>query len=139
MKTTFSRSPLSCLFAGLIITLSLLASFAQEPAPSAPPESDFTIREEMIPMRDGVRLYTLIFSPKDPAAPLPVILLRTPYNAEMTAGNRSASSLDTVLGTRFMGPDYIYVFQDIRGRFKSEGDYFMYRAPRGPFNKTTLH
>jgi putative CocE/NonD family hydrolase len=137
MKTTFSRSPLSCLFAGLIIMLSLLASFAQESTLSAPPESDFTIREEMIPMRDGVRLYTLIFSPKDTAIPLPVILLRTPYNAEMTAGNQSASSLDTVLGTRFMGPDYIYVFQDIRGRFKSEGDYFMYRAPRGPFNKTT--
>ncbi len=87
-------------------------------------------------MRDGVGLYTLIISPKDPAAPLAVILLRTPYYADRTAGNRSASSLETMLGTRFMGPDYIYVFQDIRGRFRSEGDYFMYRAPIGPFNKT---
>ncbi len=41
-----------------------------------------------------------------------------------------------MLGTRYMGPDYIYVYQDIRGRFKSEGDYYMYRAPIGPFNKT---
>ena len=90
----------------------------------------------MIPMRDGIRLYTLILSPEDATLPLPVILLRTPYNAKRTAGNLSVSSLRAVLGTRYMGPDYIYVFQDIRGRYKSEGDYFMYRAPRGPFNQT---
>jgi len=102
-----------------------------------PAETDFSIREEMIPMRDGVGLYTLILSPKDAATPLPVILLRTPYNAKMTVGNLAVSSLEEALGTRYMGSDYIYVFQDIRGRFKSEGDYFMYRAPRGPFNTTT--
>ncbi|MEA3460310.1 MAG: CocE/NonD family hydrolase, partial [Bacteroidota bacterium] len=121
----------------MLALLFVLKAPAQEPILEAPAKTAFTVREEMIPMRDGVRLYTLILEPANPSGPLPVILLRTPYNAERTAGNLSTSSLEALLGTRFMGPDYIYVFQDIRGRFKSEGDYFMYRAPRGPFNTTT--
>ena len=60
-------------------------------------------------MRDGVRLYTLILAPRDTAIPMPVLLLRTPYNAKRTAGNLSANSLQAVLGTRYMGSDYIYV------------------------------
>jgi len=115
---------------------SLSGTRAQQPVIEAPSKTAFTVREEMIPMRDGVKLYTLIISPEEAAAPLPVLLLRTPYNAGPTAGDLSASSLEALIGTRYMGPDYIYVFQDIRGRFKSEGDYFMYRAPRGPFNRT---
>ena len=121
----------------LLALLFVLEAPAQQKVTESNPEADFTIREEMIPMRDGVRLYTLILTPAEPAEKLPVILLRTPYNAKYTPGDLSASSLEAVLGPRFMGPDYIYVFQDIRGRFKSEGDYFMYRAPRGPFNSTT--
>ena len=121
----------------LLALLFVLEAPAQQKVTESNPEADFTVREEMIPMRDGVRLYTLILAPAEPAGQLPVILLRTPYNAKYTPGDLSASSLEAVLGTRFMGPDYIYVFQDIRGRFKSEGDYFMYRAPRGPFNSTT--
>jgi len=121
----------------LLITLLFAAELpAQQAIGDTLPEPDFIVREQMIPMRDGVRLYTLIISPKDTTESLPVLLLRTPYNAERTAGNLSASSLEALIGTRYMGPDYIYVFQDIRGRFKSEGDYFMYRAPIGPFNQT---
>jgi len=121
----------------LITTLSTLLELpAREPSADTLAETDFTIREEMIPMRDGIRLYTLILSPKDTSVPLPVLLLRTPYNAERSAGNLAVSSLQAALGARYMGPDYLYVFQDIRGRFNSEGDYFMYRAPRGPFNQT---
>ena len=109
---------------------------AQQTTTDSQTEADFTVREEMVPMRDGTRLYTVILSPKDMSSPLPVILQRTPYNADRNSGNSTASSLESRLGTHFIGPDYIYVFQDIRGRFKSEGDYFMYRAPRGPFNST---
>ncbi len=136
MKTSLSRSRHLRFFIILIALPFLSGTLALGQGTEITNEPDFTLREEMVPMRDGVALYTLILSPKDQAAPLPVILLRTPYYADRTAGNRSASSLETMLGTRFMGPDYIYVFQDIRGRFRSEGDYFMYRAPIGPFNKT---
>jgi len=128
----------------LLALLFVLQTPAQQPDPQpnpqtdsqSPPEPDFALREEMIPMRDGVRLYTLIIAPKDISGEFPLIMLRTPYNAKHSSGNLSAYSLKAVLGSRFMGPDYIYVFQDIRGRFESEGEYFMYRAPRGPFNTT---
>jgi len=116
--------------------LSLAQLQARQTTSNTLAEPDFTVREEMIPMRDGTRLYTLILSPKDAAVPLPVLLLRTPYNASWRLLNPDVSSLKELLGTQFMGQNYIYVFQDIRGRFKSEGDYFMYRAPRGPFNQT---
>ncbi len=87
-------------------------------------------------MRDGVKLYTLILTPKQDTGPLPVILKRTPYDASGALGDRVTSRLDVKLESEFLGHDYIYVFQDIRGRFKSEGDYFMYRAPLGAFNNT---
>ena len=97
---------------------------------------DFEIREELVSMRDGVRLYTVILSPKNSAKPLPIILERTPYDATRIIGDRPTSRLEVTLGNQFMGNDYVYVIQDIRGRFKSAGDYAMYRAPRGTFNQT---
>ena len=100
------------------------------------PHDDFVVTEEMVEMRDGVKLYTLILTPKESAAALPVILKRTPYDASGALGGRVSARLDVKLGNQFLGHDYIYVFQDIRGRFSSEGDYFMYRAPKGAFNKT---
>jgi putative CocE/NonD family hydrolase len=96
----------------------------------------FVVREEMVPMRDGVKLYTLIISPKGSTGELPIILRRTPYDATAVLRGHVSSRLDVSIGYEFLGDDYIYVVQDIRGRFKSEGDYFMYRAPRGAFNNT---
>ncbi|GAI56529.1 unnamed protein product, partial [marine sediment metagenome] len=124
------------LFIILLALPFLLGTHALGQVTETADEPDFTVREEMVPMRDGVGLYTLIISPKNPVAPLPVLLSRTPYNATRSSGNLSASSLKAMLGTRFMGQDYIYVFQDIRGRFNSEGEYIMYRPPIGPFNRT---
>ena len=97
---------------------------------------DFEIREEMVPMRDGIRLYTVILTPKNSTEPLPIIFERTPYDATRIIGDRPTSRLGVTLGDQFMGNDYVYVIQDIRGRFKSAGDYAMYRAPRGIFNQT---
>jgi putative CocE/NonD family hydrolase len=97
---------------------------------------DFGIREEMVPMRDGVRLYTIILTPKKTTEPLPIILERTPYDATRIMGDRATTRLGITLGNQFMGNDYIYVVQDIRGRFKSEGTFQMFRAPRGKFNST---
>jgi putative CocE/NonD family hydrolase len=91
----------------------------------AKPARDFERIAVMIPMRDGVRLNTEIFVPKDAKEPLPFIFLRTPYGI---AGGKA----------RIQGPylsdladdAYIFVFQDIRGRFQSEGTFAMIRAPR---------
>ncbi|MCK5104382.1 MAG: CocE/NonD family hydrolase, partial [Cyclobacteriaceae bacterium] len=110
-------------------------ALGQQPLREALPHDDFNIREEMISMRDGVKLYTIILSPKNTDKPLPILLERTPYNAANRLGGQT-SNMDVMLGNRLIGDGFIYVFQDIRGRFKSEGESLLYRVPRGDFNKT---
>jgi putative CocE/NonD family hydrolase len=130
-------------FIWILIPFILITSFslqvrvlAQNSVREAVPYDDFDIQEAMVPMRDGVRLYTLILTPKNSTKPLPILLERTPYDATQILGDFSTSRLTVMLGSKFLGNDYIYVVQDIRGRFNSEGDYAMYRVPRGDFNKT---
>jgi hypothetical protein len=104
---------------------------------------DFVQRDVMIPMRDGVKLFTVILVPKG-AKGAPILLTRTPYNAaEMTGRGHS-----THLGPLLQGYDnatdviveggYIRVIQDVRGKYKSEGDYVMNRPLHGPQNPTPV-
>jgi putative CocE/NonD family hydrolase len=99
---------------------------------------DFEKREVMIPMRDGVELRTFIVIPRG-AKNAPIILTRTPYNAsERTERIRSQHMLATLpQGDEvFVQDGYIRVFQDVRGKYGSEGEYFMTRPLRGPLNST---
>ncbi|MDH5248226.1 MAG: CocE/NonD family hydrolase [Cyclobacteriaceae bacterium] len=134
LKKLFFNAKVILFIIPVIMTMGI-PSFAQQPLRDAFPFDDFTIREEMIPMRDGVRLYTIILSPKNIKQALPMMLERTPYNAANTIGGPTAN-MDVVLGNKYIGDTFIYVFQDIRGRFKSEGENLLYRVPRGNFNKT---
>jgi putative CocE/NonD family hydrolase len=87
----------------------------------------FTRAEHMIPMRDGVRLYTQVFTPTQAAERLPILLSRTPYGtSDMTSEGLAGAVKELV------EDGYIIVFQDIRGRFKSEGKFIMLRQPRDP-------
>jgi hypothetical protein len=101
----------------------------------AHPRDDFTVREEMVPMRDGARLYTLVLTPKSASGPLPILIERTPYDASRAVG-ASTTRLSVTAGAKYLGGGYILVSQDLRGRFRSEGEYAMYRVPRGAFNTT---
>ena len=97
---------------------------------------DYVKREVMVPMRDGVKLFTSIVIPKG-AKGAPILLTRTPYNAaNRTARNRSPRMLATLpQGDEvFVGANYIRVFQDVRGKYGSEGEYLMTRPLRGPLN-----
>ena len=79
--------------------------------------------EVMIPMRDGIKLHTVIFSPQGAKAPVPVLLERTPYGADPGFANDSAFSF-SLFGNYYgmmMKEGYFLVFQDIRGKYKSEG------------------
>jgi predicted acyl esterase len=116
--------------------LPLGVAAQDRPLREAYPSDDFAVREAMVPMRDGVKLYTLILTPKKADGPLPILLERTPYDATRAVGGRATQKLDVMRGVRFLGGGYIFVAQDLRGRFKSEGQYAMYRVPRGTFNKT---
>jgi uncharacterized protein len=99
---------------------------------------DYLKRVVMIPMRDGVKLYTVIVIPRG-AKNAPILLTRTPYNASKRA--ERAVSPD-MLGTLPQGDEvfvvdgYIRVFQDVRGKYGSEGDYLMTRPLIGPLNST---
>jgi putative CocE/NonD family hydrolase len=108
------------------------------------PNADYVKREVMIPMRDGVRLHTVIVIPKGAmhgAAKAPIMLTRTPYNASKRAARMKSPHLSSILGDgddAFIENGYIRVFQDVRGKYGSEGDYVMTRPVRGPLNATPV-
>jgi putative CocE/NonD family hydrolase len=94
----------------------------------------------MIPMRDGVKLFTVIVIPKG-AADAPMLLTRTPYHAaKRVARNQSPHMLSVVpQGDEvFVTDGYIRVFQDVRGKYGSEGDYLMTRPVAGPLNSSNV-
>jgi putative CocE/NonD family hydrolase len=97
---------------------------------------DYERREAMIPMRDGVKLYTVIMVPKN-AKRAPIVLTRTPYNAAKRAERNVSPGMvaSLPLGDEVFSSDgYIRVFQDVRGKYGSQGDYVMTRPLRGPLN-----
>ena len=84
----------------------------------------YSVTDVMIPTRDGVRLNTKVVAPDDRNEPLPILLLRTPYG--IAGADRSfVTALSTLADEQ-----YIFVFQDIRGKFESEGDFVMQRPAR---------
>jgi putative CocE/NonD family hydrolase len=98
---------------------------------------DYVERDVMIPMRDGVKLHTVIVIPKG-AHDLPMLLERTPYNTSSFVPNNSPLMADAVWSgdKDWADGSYILVWQDVRGKYGSEGDYVMTRPPMGPLNPT---
>jgi uncharacterized protein len=104
---------------------------------------NYTRRDEMIPMRDGVRLHTVILIPKG-AKNAPILLTRTPYNASDLTTHANSSHLGPILEGYDNATDviveggYIRIIQDVRGKYGSEGDYVMNRPVHGPLNPTSV-
>ncbi len=133
----------------LALTLGCLPTFAQgKPGESDIPaefkaptaDYDYTKRVEMIPMRDGVKLYTVIVIPKG-AAHAPILLTRTPYNAKKRASRSESPYMIAELGLSdevFVNAGYIRVYQDVRGKYGSEGAYIMVPPPIGPLNSSGI-
>ena len=116
------------LFTGLFFSTSL---FAQKPAAdSAFIRDNFDKREVMIPMRDGVQLFTAIYTPKDHTRKYPVLMKRTPYSCWPYGAGAYATSFQNMNLAR---AGYIFVFQDVRGKYMSEGDFVDVR----PYNPAT--
>ncbi|MFN3427500.1 MAG: CocE/NonD family hydrolase [Candidatus Thermochlorobacter sp.] len=120
--------------------LSLLLSFLQVIQVAAQTAADdslyvrqnFTKREVYIPMRDGVRLFTSIYVPKDSSKKYPIIMLRTPYSVAPYGEDAYRTSLAPI---ELMREGYIFVYQDVRGRYMSEGEFVNVR-PNIPGNAT---
>ena len=104
---------------------------------------DYARRDVMIPMRDGVRLHTVILVPKG-AHNAPILLTRTPYDATALTSHAASAHLGPILEGYDNATDviveggYIRVVQDVRGKYGSEGDYVMNRPLRGPLNPTDV-
>jgi putative CocE/NonD family hydrolase len=130
------------------------AAGGQATLPSETPEQfhpvtgsfDYERREAMIPMRDGVKLHTVILVSRTATKvqPAPVLLTRTPYNATELTSHAQSSHLGPILEGYDNATDviveggYIRVVQDVRGKYGSEGDYVMNRPPHGPLNPTPV-
>jgi putative CocE/NonD family hydrolase len=92
----------------------------------------FKSAESMVPVRDGVKLHTLIFTPEGRQGALPILFLRTPYGIDGKAATLQSSLKELA------DDGYIFVFQDLRGKFKSEGEFVMQRAPRDLANPRSI-
>ena len=132
----FPVSALSMLL--LIAQPALSASDSEIPANFQPriAEFDYVKRDEMIPMRDGVKLKTIILVPKG-AHDAPMLLTRTPYNAAERVSRFDSPNLAAVvpqMDDTAVAAGYIIVVQDVRGKYGSEGDYMMNRPLVGLLN-----
>jgi putative CocE/NonD family hydrolase len=82
---------------------------------------NYTKYEKRIPMRDGVKLFTAIYTPNDTSKEYPVLLLRTPYSISPYGPDRYRGSIGP--HQEFEKDGFIFVYQDVRGRFMSEGKF----------------
>jgi uncharacterized protein len=117
------------------MTPDVIASYEQ-----TLPSADFIRREAMVPMRDGVKLYTVIVMKKG-IGKGPILLSRTPYDAHESTHRVASQRIVDILeamDAEFAEDGYIRVYQDIRGLHRSEGEYIMNRPLSGPLNSTGI-
>jgi uncharacterized protein len=117
------RRPISTAF-----TAILLAALLLPPRSSAQEAAGYQRRELMIPVRDGVKLYAVALIPTGRTDALPILLIRTPFGAD----GEFPSSEPPAQYRELAQDGYIFVDQDIRGRFRSEGAFVSLRAQRDP-------
>ena len=107
-----------CTSAGLILVIGVFALACSHRSTEKQSNPDFNLNEVMVPVRDSVHLQTVIVTPVNQSEPLPILLLRTPYGVPTRMPNPLPPSL------RELAKDgYILVYQNLRGRFKSEGTF----------------
>jgi uncharacterized protein len=110
----------------LFVFLSMPASYAQDGVTNAVKtsfnvRSNYTKFESNVPMRDGVKLFTSVYAPKDASRQYPILLLRTPYSVGPYGSNNYSGRLGP--SDSFAREGFIFVYQDVRGRFESEGEF----------------
>src|ERR1044071_656350 len=128
-----------------LLLCQAIAAQSETPSKFEPTNDGFNYvrRTAEIPMRDSVKLHTVILVPKG-ARHAPILLTRTPYNADELTTHADSSDLASVLTGYDNATDviveggYIRVVQDIRGKYGSEGDYVMNRPLHGPQNPTNV-
>jgi putative CocE/NonD family hydrolase len=155
-RSVHLQSVVASLLGGLALAATsgaqTAAPLAQYPAlPSETPDKfvpvtdsfDYVKRDVMIPMRDGVKLHTVVLVPKG-AKGAPILLTRTPYDATTLTSHAESAHLGPILSGYDNATEvvveggYIRAVQDVRGKYGSEGDYVMNRPLHGPQNPTPV-
>jgi putative CocE/NonD family hydrolase len=132
MKTT---RYLGFLFVGAVLACFVRPGFAQEPVSGAKYVRENYLRTKFeIPMRDGVKLYTIVYMPRDQSQTYPILLMRTPYGIGPYDPEKVRDNLGP--NKHFGAEKYIFAYQDVRGRYMSEGVFENMRPqlakPGGP-------
>jgi putative CocE/NonD family hydrolase len=150
----FRKRHVQCVYMVLFAVPLLSFPSASQETPSLPSEMpakfqpvtdsfDYIKRDVMIPMRDGVKLHTVIVIPRG-AKNAPMLLTRTPYSASAQTSHAASSHMGPILYGYdnplevILEGGYIRVVQDVRGKYGSEGDYVMTRPLHGPVNPTPV-
>jgi uncharacterized protein len=117
----FRNLNLALLFALASVPLALPVCSQETISPESLIRLRYKKTECMIPMRDGVRLHTVIYSPQDSTKDYPILIKRTPYSCSPYGADTYPTSLGP--SEHFSRSGYIFVNQDVRGRFLSEGTF----------------
>ena len=143
IRKSFAVAALPLLLAAGYASAQAVTPMTPNAAPSYqainPDAADYVKRVEMVPMRDGVKLYTVIVFKKGTKNG-PILLSRTPYDAKSSAARNQSTSITEILpamDAEFVNDGYIRVYQDIRGMHNSEGDFVMTRPMIGTGGNTT--
>jgi putative CocE/NonD family hydrolase len=129
MKPNRFFNPVFAVLLFVLCSVSLLAQqqlTEQQKELAAYIKENYTKREVLIPMRDGVKLFTSIYEPKAKAEKYPIMLNRTPYTVAPYGKDKNGNEqFKTSLGPNdiFAREGYTFVYQDVRGRWKSEGEF----------------
>ena len=110
-----------CIPQGIIFLLLSFSLAAQNNDDASYVKDNYFKKEVYITMRDGAKLFTAIYSPKDSSVTYPILMERTPYSCNPYGENNYPKRLGP--NSDLMKGKYIIVYQDVRGRYKSEGDF----------------
>lgn len=131
MKTTKYRLLGLKILIGIVMLLASCMLLGQE---TFSIKDNYTKTETMIPMRDGINLFTQIYAPKNQSQKYPVLIKRTPYSIRYYGPNNYPSTLGP--NSLYAPEGFIFVYQDVRGKFKSEGEFIVMKphktVKRGP-------
>jgi putative CocE/NonD family hydrolase len=119
----------------LLVAVASIPLAARQQAPAAADvKALYTKSEHMVPMRDGVKLFTIVYAPRNQAERYPFMIHRTPYSSPPYGPEAYRNSLGP--SADFIREGFIFVYQDVRGKFRSEGEFVVMRpihpAPKGP-------
>lgn len=127
------RPLLRLVFASSLLVVSSVRVPAEDAPAANPVREKYTKHEYRIRMRDGVQLFTAVYTPKDTDRAYPIMMMRTPYSVSPYGIDNYPSSLGP--SPAFLEEGFIFVYQDVRGRYLSEGA-FVEMTPHQPVKRT---